>query len=69
MKVKELQKEFKKLGLEMSNKQAGWGNRYIVKCGSRCIYSFSNLKQGIHALEEEKRRINTQGQDIPREYI
>lgn len=75
MKVKELQKEFKKLGLEMSNKQAGWDNRYIVKCGSRCIYSFSNLKQGIHALEEEKRRINidfyikTQGQDIPREYI
>ena len=53
----------------MSNKQAGWDNRYIVKCGSRCIYSFSNLKQGIHALEEEKRRINTQGQDIPREYI
>ena len=39
MKVKELQKEFKKLGLEMSNKQAGWDNRYIVKCGSRCIYS------------------------------
>ena len=75
MNKKELQKEFKKLGLEMSDKQVGWDNRYVVKCGSSCMYTFSNLKQGILALEEEKRRINigfyinTQGQDIPREYI
>ena len=58
MNKKELQKELKKLGLEMSDKQVGWDNRYVVKCGSRRMYTFSNLKQGILALEEEKRRIN-----------